>query len=239
MLALELPNTPAEDSPTNVPPVQEAVPNLEPAVKTESPVDNVPSSPHLRNGQRETDGDLRGAVTFDHSAVSAMLVLRPSFKASVDYECTRLHMASRGFNKPVSELRKCVDEQRQRLKLLEIKVSERSRSHEKAASALRRARDQLKAAKVNQNIEGRKDDMATGNSNLKMCEQLVELRTENVVFAYTQLESWEFKLNRQKEQLSKTQDDLTAAQVLFKEKTKEVEKSLAHLHALSTALVRL
>ncbi|KAG0605737.1 hypothetical protein M758_9G084200 [Ceratodon purpureus] len=237
--ALQLPSAPGMDSPSDVPPVQEPAPDVEPAVKTEFPADNVPAAAHLQNGQSQSEGNNGGPVTFDQSAVSALLLLRPSFKASVDNERTRLHMASLGIGKPVTHLRKCFHEHRGRLRLLERKVSEKSRSHDKAVSELRRARDQLKAAKVNLNAQGKKDDMATANSSLKMYEELVDIWTENVSLAYTKLETSELKLKMQKEGLAKTQDDLTAAQVLFKEKTRKIEKSLAHLHALSTALGRL
>lgn len=236
MLPLQLPTGAPYESLAVVSPVTNPVPNQGPEVKSEFPDDDAPAAAHCDNGQRRSNGVLQGGVTFDQSALSALLVLRPSFKASVDHERTRLHMACLEINKPVRELRQCLDDQREQLRSLERKVTDKSRSHEKAAFELRRARDQLKTAKVNLVAQGTKDDTRTGRSSLRMCEQLVDLWTENVAFAYTQLTSWELELKMQKERVSKTKTDLTAARVLFKEKTVKLERSLAHLHALSTVL---
>ena len=195
-----------------------------------------PAPVHVETGGDHDEFKARGQVTLDPGAVSALVVLRPAFEGAIENERMRLHMARLDIMEPGMIKRQCLEHERERLKLLEKKVTEKSRTHDKAAAELQRTRDQLKAAQVHLGAQTTKEGLVIAKASLKMFEPLVDSWVENVAFAYSQLQSWELKLERQRERVVKTKNELTAIDINSKEKARMLEDSLASLQALSNVL---
>ncbi|KAG0598406.1 hypothetical protein M758_12G070400 [Ceratodon purpureus] len=141
--------------------------------------------------------------------------------------------------KSVDRIRSCLTEQRQRLSILDRKVLEKKRSHDRAAAQFRRAREVMNASKVDVVDPISKGGGSGQRGGVKMCEQLVNSMMDTVREASTELESWESKLERQKERVANTTGELAAAEEMMREKLEVVDTSLAELQALRGFLASL
>ena len=177
-----------------------------------------------------------GIFTLGAPAVAALVVLLPHVLGALNFERTRLHAARSELTRPVSELRHCLSEQRESLRLVEQKVAEKTRDHERAVAQFLRARQVLNAARVEAGAPTAHDQKSALKTSIKICEQLVGSCAENVAVAHTQLESWELEMKTRREQVSKSHAELTAAEQLYREKSRILDASLSQLQALDLAL---
>ncbi|KAG0596252.1 hypothetical protein M758_UG237200 [Ceratodon purpureus] len=188
---------------------------------------------------RQGEAIRRGSLTLDSAAVNALVTLRPNVTSSVELELARLNMARHDCGKPVSDLRRRLGEERERLRFFERKVFEKSGSYDKALLEFQRARDVLDAAKLDEGAQSTRELKAARRSFTRRCEVLVESWYENVAVTYTQLDPWEFKMKRQSDRVAKAISDLTAAKEILKEELQFLDTSLSELTALANALANL
>ena len=202
------------------------------------PITHTPLLP-APEGQTPAAPRVRAPMTLGGPQISAMALLRTSFMSSVENERVRLLMVERDLGKSVGKLRKTLTEQRQRLTVMERKAVEKSRSHDRAQAQFRRAREIMNANKVDIGSAGPKRGASPGNSGVRMSELLVNSWMDNVAVAAKQVESWEVKINLQKERLENTMWELASAEDVLREKVEVLDESLTHLHALAGFLATL
>ena len=190
-------------------------------------------------GQNVSDPKVRAPVTLDVAEISALALLRTAITCSVENERVRLLMVQMDLGRSVGKLRKSLTEQRLRLTVLERKALEKSRSHDRAKAQFRRAREIMNANKLDIGASVRKHGGSVGNSGMRMSEQLVNSWMDNVAAAAKKVDSWELKLELQKELVAKTTEELAAAEDVLQEKVEVLDESLTHLHALAGFLASL
>ena len=186
-----------------------------PMAFADAPATGINAAPIVSSGIPVTE-----PITLDEAALSPMAILRPSFLVAVNNERMRLQRVRDDLGNAAARTRHCLTEHQERLNLLQKKVVDKSRSHDKAAGQFLRAREVCKAQKP----------------PTRMSEQLVASWLEKVAVSYAQLQSWELKMKRQKEVVDHTAEELTAAEDSMKEKIEMLETTLRKLHSLATLL---
>ena len=208
-------------------------------IKSESTEKNKAPGVPCPAGQNVDDQHVPHSGTLDAAQMSALALLRPTFNNTIENERERLTMVKCDLLKSVDRLRKCLTEQRQRLSVLERKVTEKKRSHDRYTAQFRRAREVMNANKLDLLDPISKGAGAGQKGGARMCEQLVNSMMDSVREASTELQSWESKLERQKERVSTTSGELAAAEEMMTEKVEVLETSLAQLQALGGFLASL
>ena len=209
-------------------------PNVGGGVKAKGPKKT--SFKELQRGEGSSHDQRSGSCKLNAAAVTALVGLRPNITCVLENERTRLQMADYGAGRGVSNLRKRMGEELDKLKFITQKVAEKADRHSRAAKVYKRARDVLVTAKVDEGTTAIKEKTETLKRVTSICENLVESCLENVKLAASRLESWEMKCKSQTERVAKIRSDFIATEALVREKRKEMEASLSHLQSLTNVL---
>ena len=173
-------------------------------IKSEAPLVGLPAPVNGGNGTAQAETSQRGSRTLDVGGVNALVHLRTIVSESVNAERMRLQAARHDAEKTVSNVRRRLAEEWERLKFIERKVREKSDSHDRAAAEFQRARDVLEAAKFDEGMPATKEQKISMKSFTKICENLVASWLENAGHAHSRLQAWEFKHKRQSERVEKS-----------------------------------
>lgn len=222
--------TPAMASPIGPAPANNVAPTFSSRIPVPEPV--------MYGREVHSDGPQNPPrpISLDVSALSPMALLRPSFLVAVNNERVRLQRVREDLGESVGRTRHCLTEQRERLNVLQRKVVEKSRSHDRAADQFRRAREYLKATKLDDGASTTKEPPSVKKPPNRMCEHLVASRLDNVAVSYSQLQFWELKMQRQKDVVARTSEELTAAEQSLQEKLEVLDTALGKLHSVANLL---
>ncbi|KAG0577512.1 hypothetical protein KC19_5G162000 [Ceratodon purpureus] len=195
-------------------------------------------SPPKRTVERG-ESSKKGNRTIDEAAAIGLILLRPSFSGMVETERQRFIEARHDIGQPVHTLRSELAEEKERLKFFERKVAEKTGSYERVSEQYGRARDVYAAARFDETQLASKEQKTAMKNFTKNCEILVTSWFENLEVANTRLASWEFKLKRQTERISKMCAELKAAEIVYAEKVEIMDNSVVNLEAVANVLADL
>ena len=117
-------------------------------VKSEVPKEDPAPGLRFEGRDHNKNSNDRGSVIMEGAAVSALVMLRPNVTSALQNERDRLRKVRIELQEPVEIIRRSLNEHTQRLKLVEQKVAEKARVHERALGHFRRARDAFNSAKL-------------------------------------------------------------------------------------------
>lgn len=175
----------------------------------------------------------------DPSAMKALHLLKGQVKKVVDGELNRLRSSRHLAFEPVADLAQRLEEEKDKLKHVLRKATEKQGSYERAVAEY----DKSRAVVVSAGDEGGphlNQDLNVGQKSFQnICESLVNSWKEDVDLAKKRVVTWDFKSKRQHMMVSKAQKELTAAEAKYQAQGFEIDSEMENLRALYTFFITL
>ena len=179
---------------------------------------------------------LEKEYTLTPGVLKAMMDMRVTMMGSLEHERSRLTMSCLDVGKTVKDIRRRLHGERDRMRYIERKVAEKYDSHDRARQQFLRARQVLETASIDDFGPTRSVQKEAVKSFIAICEEALQTWHDNCGHSHSRLQSWEYKLKRQTERVTKITEELARAEVIAKEKHRHLDNSLKRVQALMSFL---